>query len=750
MPRSRALLLGVVAAAVIAWNWLRLEEPAGAGRATLLILLALVPALARDRRLRWTLAAAALLVAGGIAFRLGPSLHFPGRVLGRFWDGFLEFYDVQLPFTTALHPHMDAGVLLGVFLFTLATVLAVCARRTALAMTILLVGAGWPATLLAGSELLRGAAILGAMLVLLAGMRERAGEPGRAVLVGGAIVLAGVAASSSPAFSKTELLRWQTWDLHTPGSKPVSVSYVWNSNYSGLTFPHKRTVVLKIQAPRRPQYWQVVALNTVVSGRWFVDPALQVQSSGDLGEPGLVPYSALRRFPLAEQHVTVEGLNDTYLPAATVPVQFDASSLGLIEYDPSGMAVVPRGLKRGDSYRAFSFEPNPTPKELAASKPDYPQLISVQKKYLYVDTSAWVPPFGSPGRDAVIKSEFADRYGLAAYRPLYRVARQVAGGAKSPYAAAVALESWFRVGGGFTYDQHPSVSHGRPELVDFVTRTRAGYCQHFAGAMALMLRYLGIPSRVAAGFSTGTYDSQSGEWTVTDHDAHEWVEVWFRGWGWVPFDPTPSRGGLAGKYSASSSVFDAAAAALVLAGKDGLKAFADKRTLLGFPGGPSPHISPDVPDLSHHTPLSIPADQHHSRAPGLLRLLALLLAGAFVAVATVKFAVRRSRYLTRDPRRLAAACRHELRDILVDQLVEVPPSATLAELVELAQTELGVEAHGLGLHGTVARFAPPAYALEAARELRGSLRALRRNVRRELPRWERARGLLSLRSLGLS
>ncbi len=70
-----------------------------------------------------------------------------------------------------------------------------------------------------------------------------------------------------------------------------------------------------------------------------------------------------------------------------------------------------------------------------------------------------------------------------------------------------------------------------------MTETRSGYCQHFAGAMALMLRYLGIPARVAAGFASGTYSKD--HWTVTDHDAHAWVEVWFAGYGWLPFDPTP-------------------------------------------------------------------------------------------------------------------------------------------------------------------------------------------------------------------
>jgi len=143
-------------------------------------------------------------------------------------------------------------------------------------------------------------------------------------------------------------------------------------------------------------------------------------------------------------------------------------------------------------------------------------------------------------------------------------------------------------------------------------------------------------------------------------------------------------------------------------------------------------------------------DDQPSAAPSLLRLLVLLLAALVVLIAGGKLALRRARYLTGDPRRLAAACRHELHDILVDQRIEVSPNATVAELAALTQAELGVETAGVGMHATVARFAPPAYAREAARELRSSVRRLRRSLRQELSFWERARGLLSLRSLGLS
>ena len=745
MPnRTKVFALGAVAAAPIAWNWMRFEDGRSGGRAMLLVLLALVPALG-SRRWRVPLAAAALLVAGAVAFRLGPGPHYPGRLLSRLWSGFLSFYDVQLPFSAAAHQNMDGTVLLAVFAFTAAAALAIAARRPALAATALLVGAGWPATLLAGQELSRGAGILAALLVLFAGLRDRAGAPGWEVPVGAAIILVGVAASASPALAKHEFLRWQKWDLHVPGVKAVDVSYVWSSDYSGLTFPRKKTVVLRIKAPARSQYWRVTTLDGVIDGRWREENVLDGPASG-VGEPGLVPRAAGDPANWIEQQVTVAGLRDVRLPAAEVPVSFNASKLGTLSIDPSGVAYLDRSLHNGDAYKVWSYEPQPTPQELARSKPVYPPAISSRLEYLELDWGAWAPPFGSPGRDEAIRRLFASHYQLAPYRPLYDMARSVAGGARSPYAAAVALESWFRTGGGFTYNQHPPRTTGRPVLVDFVTRTKSGYCQHFAGAMALMLRYLGVPARAAAGFASGTYEN--GQWVVTDHDAHEWVEVWFRGWGWVPFDPTPGRGGVSGAYSASSHSFDPAVAAFVLAGNRGLRSFANRRSELGFPQRTTP-FSPDV-RLSRDPGVPTAGVGHARPAPGLLPLLLLLVVGAGAVIAATKFGLRRARYLTQDPRRVAAACRRELRDILLDQHVEVSPSATLIELTLLTQEELGVDTAPLGLQATVARFAPPRSAREAARELRRSLRGVRRNVRRELSGWERARGLLSLRSLGLS
>ena len=746
----KTIALSALAGWLIAWNWLRLETGTSFGQAVLIVTLAIAPALFRSTPARSTAAVVGFLIAAGSAFQLGPGVHYPGRLLSRFGDGFVDFYDFKVPFKVGQLPHMHGAIMVAVFAFTLAAALSIAARRPVPATLALLVGAGWPATLLTGGEYARGAAILAGLLVLLTGLSERPRAGTLAAVAGIAVVLAGVAASTSPALARGEFLTWQSWDLYTHQQRPVDVSYVWSSDYSGLTFPRKTTVVLRIKAPNKPQYWRATELSTIVDGRWLEDTAPQEQSTGYLGEPGLVTPAGARLANWVSQRVTVEGLRDTHLIAADVPASFDVpNKLGPASYDPAGVAFLGEGLKRGDHYRAWSYEPQPTPAELARSRPDYPQLIRVQKKYLGVNPHVWISPFGTPGRRQEIAQYFttsAYSYELAPYRPLYRQALHVAGGAKSPYAAAVALESWFRSSGDFLYDQHPAAPPvGEPALVDFVTRTKSGYCQHFAGAMTLMLRYLGIPARVAAGFSSGHYDK--GEWVVTDHDAHMWVEVWFRGWGWVPFDPTPGRGGLSGGYSASSKAFDAAAAAFILAGKDGLKSFARRAVQLGFKAPPV-HVSPDVPDLA--APKTAEPARHHSRAPGLLRLLLLVLAGLVVAIAAAKLLIRRSRYLTGDPRRLAGAARRELRDILRDQLVDVPESATMEELAALVRAEFGVDAAAFGLHASAARFGPAAGAREAAREMRRAFREVRRGIRDELTRVDRARGLLSLRSLGLA
>ncbi|HET7555385.1 MAG TPA: transglutaminaseTgpA domain-containing protein [Gaiellaceae bacterium] len=753
---ARALLVVGLAAPLFAWSWMRLESGGDLWQAAVVVVLALVPVLVRGSA-RVLAVVVTLLLAGAIAFDTGAAWGLPGTILGRFGNGFLEFYDVQVPFARVDHPHMHGVLLLAVYAFTLTFALAVSARRPVLAALVLLVGVGWPGTLLPGHDLVRGALLLAAVLATIALLRrQRSRSVVPALAAGAVVIVAALAATTSPALAKRAFLDWQHWDLYTKPARPVDVSYVWNSSYSGLTFRGKPTTVFTVKASPQAHYWRVSVLNTVQNGRWYEEVSPEYGPAPvPLGEEGLIPLRQRQQDAWEKEQVTIGALRDVRLPGGSEPMRFESGNgVGDLSFDPTGVAFAKAPLSRGDSYDVWSFQPSPTPNQLAASKPVYSgPIVAPEDKYREVQPRVYPRLFGrAGGSDYVdyLMTRFARAEQLRPFIGLYRQAEQVAGGARSPYAAAVALERWFRYGGGFTYDQHPPPPPaGVPALEDFVVHTRRGYCQHFAGAMALMLRYLGIPSRVAVGFTSGEYDSGKGEWIVSDRDAHMWVEVWFRGWGWVPFDPTPSRGGLAGSYSASSSTFDLGAAAAVLAGAEGfgVKQFGDKlANTLGFG---TARTSPDVPELGTAQPgVTLASHRHHDW--GILRLLLFGVAGVLVVLTLTKLAVRGSRFLTSDPRRLAGACRKELRDFLRDQGLEVPASATLRELAALVEDEFRVEAQAFGLHATAARFAPQTGAREASRAMRRDLRALRKALRKELSRGERVRGLLSLRSLGLA
>jgi transglutaminase-like putative cysteine protease len=124
------------------------------------------------------------------------------------------------------------------------------------------------------------------------------------------------------------------------------------------------------------------------------------------------------------------------------------------------------------------------------------------------------------------------------------IAAQVTAGATTGFDRAVALTRWFTgPDSAFRYDVSTAPGNGDDAMVDFLTRGRRGYCEQFASSMAAMLRTVGVPSRVAVGF-TGGREAGDGR-SVGTADAHAWVEAWFPGAGWTTFDPTPLADGRA-------------------------------------------------------------------------------------------------------------------------------------------------------------------------------------------------------------
>ncbi|MFJ6795749.1 transglutaminaseTgpA domain-containing protein [Streptomyces sp. NPDC091268] len=126
-------------------------------------------------------------------------------------------------------------------------------------------------------------------------------------------------------------------------------------------------------------------------------------------------------------------------------------------------------------------------------------------------------------------------------------ARRVTQGAKDDYTRAVRLQDYFAENGGFRYDTKVSSGTGSQAIARFLA-DKEGFCIHFAFSMASMSRALGIPARVAVGFTPGSKQSD-GSVNVSMRDAHAWPELYFEGVGWTRFEPTPRSGITVPDYS---------------------------------------------------------------------------------------------------------------------------------------------------------------------------------------------------------
>jgi len=538
-------------------SWLRIEEPRLVGEALIVVALALAPALLPRGWQRGLAAGAATAGVAWIAFGAQPWEALPLRderivaplanAVGR---GIVDFYRVLLPFDPAGSFEMHGLVLAAVFGFVLAAALLVAASRPVAAAGVTVIGAGWPATLLDGQAVAIGALALTAALSIPLILRIRSGLSLVAGTAAAGLVIAGAAwASTATTVAREAALDWESWDFRGVAPQATGVRFVWDSNYDGIEFPPTKTVVLTVEGPDRASYWRAATLDVFLGDHWYEDLfRSRVEGSLDSApRDPLTPARAAREENWLEQRIEVKALVDDHLVAAGTPVSLDSRRLGTVFRLVGGALRVSAPPGEGQRYRVSSYAPDPAPAVLAASKPRYPLAT---RRYLTLGSLVF-PEFGVPKRDTLVRELLGDpSYAqFAAYRPFYATARRVVGAPSTPYAAVLALESWFRYRGGFRYDESPPKVSG-PPLVGFVTRTKAGYCQQYAGAMAVMLRMLGIPARVAVGFTSGRLED--GKWIVTDHEAHAWVEVWFEGQGWVPFDPTPGRGTFGGDYSFAS------------------------------------------------------------------------------------------------------------------------------------------------------------------------------------------------------
>jgi transglutaminase-like putative cysteine protease len=266
---------------------------------------------------------------------------------------------------------------------------------------------------------------------------------------------------------------------------------------------------------------------------------------------------------------------------------------------------------------------------------------------------------------------------------LRKLAEQITAGARTPYQKAEDLQRYF-LSGRFTYSLDVTLPNGINGLLDFLYQTKTGFCQQFAFAMAGLARLVGIPSRIAVGYTAGS-PGGNGTWKVTTADAHAWPELYFSGLGWMRFEPTP--GGAGG--TATQPIYGAPP---------------------GLGAGPTtpptsvPGVKPGSkgfrPDLAHlHNPgLSATGGAagrarsgHNGLSPLIPLLAAVVVVAALLTPAAARSVARRRRMQAAGDAELAHATWREVRDDLADYGLTGRPSesprATAARVAALLQLD---------------------------------------------------------------
>ena len=366
---------------------------------------------------------------------------------------------------------MHGVLVLAIFGFCVLLAQFVAARRPLPAVLTVIAGAGWPATLYPVDSVAYGAVILAAVLWVLAGLRTARPLP---ALVAGAVLVLGRRRRFDVGRVREGRRCWLgSAGTRTASSRQVSVSYVWDATYGGIEFAKKPTTVLRVFGPKRGLYWRATTLDKFTADRWIEDPTplstgLPV---GRLPSDPLLPTSSLNPRTWVKQDVEVVALSDAHIVAATQPVSLQARQLGGVFNLSDGITRVYGGLKRGQRYTVYSYAPRPEPAQLARIGPAYPPALD---RFLQIGRTR-VEPFGADGRDGRVQALFGDERYLALwpYEGLWKEANRLRAGARTPYGAVVAIETWLRSTGGFDYDESPPPTGGQPPLAHFVADGQA-------------------------------------------------------------------------------------------------------------------------------------------------------------------------------------------------------------------------------------------------------------------------------------
>lgn len=282
-----------------------------------------------------------------------------------------------------------------------------------------------------------------------------------------------------------------------------------------IKLDHSRVMQVRVSgAEQQDLRWRGMALDHFDGTTWTRTASGLNWFSADR-EGWFHPRGEPESSPRAEagliQEIRLDPSAHRVLFAAASPVRLRSDDFLFLAEDGTGALILPGRPGRGLSYTVVSTLPQRNPAVLrAAEGPDPPRVRSLH--------------LGLPPLD----------------RRIAGLARRLTRGRPTRYDAARALESW--LSGGLEYSL--DVADGRHDdpLAAFLFEGMPGHCEYFATSMVVLARAADIPARFVTGYLRGERSRFASLYTVRQSDAHAWVEIFFPGVGWVPFDPTPAAG----------------------------------------------------------------------------------------------------------------------------------------------------------------------------------------------------------------
>jgi transglutaminase-like putative cysteine protease len=336
---------------------------------------------------------------------------------------------------------------------------------------------------------------------LVCGVAMLLSSPGRAGMVAGAVVVAlALAVPKMPLSDATISPGFVDWTrIGTGGTSRLDVQ----ADVGDYLTAGREAELLRVESTE-PLLWRAGTLDYFDGVRW-----------SDTTEPGSEDGEEIASgvpTDLVVQEVEVLNAETEVLFGGYRIFNVSDEIEPLVTENSDASWTLDEPLEEESEYKVVSEIPQPTTYQLQNAGRGYPP--EVVQRFLQL-----------PGNTPPVVAETAENI-QREYEP------------ETPYEAARAVERYLVYDGGFVYNLDVGYRRADKAIEEFLGDGREGFCTQFATSMALLLREMGVPSRVVYGSTTGQ-EVEPGEYVVTGSNMHNWVEVYFPGVGWYPFDPTP-------------------------------------------------------------------------------------------------------------------------------------------------------------------------------------------------------------------